>query len=520
MEQWVITELQRSSAYPEPTGAVQLLQTHISLLFVTDTFVYKVKKPVDFGFLDFTTLDRRRFYCDEEVRLNRRLCPDTYLGVVEVRETAHGAAFYGEGRIIDYAVKMKRLPAERMLDRLLRENKVDAEDMRRIALTIAEFHQNAERGKEIDHFGSIEAIRQNWEENFHQALEFVTISLAKQDLMVIREWGNRFLADHADLFTDRVAGGFIRDCDGDIHPENICLTGQVCIFDCIEFNSRFRYGDTAADIAFLLMELDFNDRSLLADIFLNAYADATGDRGSRRVLDFYKVYRAFVRGKVESFKLSDPQIPAKEKEEARGKAVRYFRLARGYVLRQKLPPTLFITCGLMGSGKSTLARELAFELGMTRVSSDEIRKEIANIPPDEHRGGDYGTGIYARSFNEATYGTLLARSQKHLLEGRSIIVDATFRINSDRRKFRALAARHAMPFIIIRADCPERVIKQRLEERIKKREEISDGRWELFHRQQDEFEPPDGSEGKVIVADCSLPILDAVDEVLKGMELL
>ncbi|RII27719.1 MAG: kinase [Geobacter sp.] len=520
MEQRVISELQRTSAYPEPTSSIQLLQTHISLLFVTDTFVYKVKKPVDFGFLDFTTLDRRRFYCDEEVRLNRRLCPETYLGVVEVRETDKGAAFYGEGRIIDYAVKMKRLPAERMLDRLLRENKVDAEDMRRIALIIAEFHQNAERGKEIDHFGSIEAIRQNWEENFHQAVEFVTISLAKQDLMVIREWVDSFLSDHADLFTDRVAGGFIRDCDGDIHPENICLTDHVCIFDCIEFNNRFRYGDTAADIAFLLMELDYNDRSLLADIFLNAYIDTTGDRGARRVLDFYKVYRAFVRGKVESFKLSDPQIPAKKKEEARKKAVRYFRLARGYVLRQKLPPTLFITCGLMGSGKSALARELAFELGMARVSSDEIRKEIAGIPPDEHRGDNYGEGIYVRSFNEATYGALLARSEKHLLEERCIIVDATFRSRSDRLEFRGLTSRHTIPFIIIRTDCPERVIKQRLEERIKNTEEISDGRWELFHRQRDEFEPPDESEGRVVVADCSRPVMDAVDEVLKGMGLL
>ena len=517
MEHRVISELQRTSAYPESTGSVHMIQTHISLLFVTDTFVYKVKKPVDFGFLDFTTLDRRRFYCDEEVRLNRRLCPGTYLGVVEVRETAHGASFCGEGRIIDYAVKMKRLPAERMLDRLLSENKVDANDMRRIALTIAKFHQSAERGNEIDQFGSIETIRQNWEENFQQVGEFVTISLAKQNLMVIREWVNRFLADHAGLFTDRVAGGFIRDCDGDIHPENICLTEHVCIFDCIEFNSRFRYGDTASDIAFLLMELDFNDKSLLADIFLNAYTEATGDQGARRVLGFYKVYRAFVRGKVESFRFSDPQIPAKEKEEAREKAIRYFRLARGYVLRQKLPPTLFITCGLMGSGKSALARELAFELGMARISSDEIRKEIAGIPPDEHRGDDYGTGIYARSFNEATYGTLLDRSEKQLQMGRSIIVDATFRRNCDRFKFRALAARHNLPFVIIRTDCPERIIKQRLEGRITNREEISDGRWELFHRQRDEFELPDESEGKVIAADCSSPVMHAIDQILKGM---
>jgi hypothetical protein len=520
MEPWVVSALLKTSAYPEPTRTVQLIQTHVSFLFITDTHVYKVKKPVDFGFLDFTTVDRRRFYCDEEVRLNRRLCPDIYLGVVEVRETDDGASFHGEGKIIDYAVKMKRLPAERMLDRLLREDKVGAEDMRRIALTIAAFHQNAERGEEIDTFGSIEAIRRNWEENFQQAAEFVTISLAKQDLLVIREWVNRFLADNGELFADRVAGGFIRDCDGDIHPENICLTEKVCIFDCIEFNSRFRYGDTAADIGFLMMELDFHGKRSLADIFLDAYSCATGDRGASRVLDFYKVYRAFVRGKVESFRLFDQQITAEAKQEARGKAVRYFRLARGYILRQKLPQTLFITCGLMGSGKTALTREFAFELGLENASSDAVRKEIAAIPPQEHRRDDYGRGIYSQSFNEATYSALLDRGEEALRNGRSVIIDATFRRRSDRSSFRTLAEQYKAPFVILRTECPERIIRQRLDARAGNEGEISDGRQELLHRQQDEFESPGENEGMLIVADCSHPVMDAVDEVLKGMGLL
>ena len=520
MEPWVVSALLKTSAYPEPTSTVEVLQTHVSFLFITDTLVYKVKKPVDFGFLDFTTLDRRRFYCDEEVRLNRRLCPDIYLGVVEVRETRDGAAFCGDGKIIDYAVKMKRLPAERMLDRLLREDKVGAEDMRKIALAIAAFHQNAERGGEIDTFGSTEAIRRNWEEIFQQTAEFITISLAKQDLLVIREWVNRFLTDKGELFADRIAGGFIKDCDGDIHPENICLTEKVCIFDCIEFNSRFRYGDTAADIAFLLMELDFHNRKFLADIFLEAYAGATGDRGAAQVLDFYKVYRAFVRGKVESFRLLDQQITAEAKQEARGKAIRYFRLARGYILRQTLQPTLFITCGLMGSGKTALARELAFELGVETASSDTVRKEIAAIPPQEHRKDDYGAGIYGQSFNEATYSALLNRGEKALKKGRSVVIDATFRRKSDRSSFRALAEQYKVPFVIIRTECPETIIRQRLEARAVNEEEISDGRWELFHRQRDEFETPDEEEGMLIVADCSRPLVDAVDEVLKGMRLL
>lgn len=520
MEPWVISALLKTSAYPEPTHTVQLLQTHVSFLFITDTHVYKVKKPVDFGFLDFTTLDRRRFYCDEEVRLNRRLCPDIYLGVVEVRESAEGATFDGEGKIIDYAVKMKRLPAERMLDRLLREDKVGADDMRRIAHTIAAFHQSAERGGGIDPFGSTEAIGHNWEENFHQTEEFVTISLAKQDLLVIREWVNRFLTEKGELFADRIAGGFIRDGDGDIHPENICLTDKVCIFDCIEFNSRFRYGDTAADIAFLLMELDFHGRRSLADIFLEAYTGATGDQGAMRVLDFYKVYRAFVRGKVESFRLLDKQITTAAKQEARKKAIRYFRLARGYILRQKLSPTLFITCGLMGSGKSTLAREFAFELGVETASSDAVRKEIAAIPPQEHQKDDYGAGIYDQSFNDATYAALLTRGEESLRNGRSIVMDATFRRKSDRSSFRALAEKYKVPFVILRTECPERTIRMRLDARAGNEGEISDGRWELFHRQRDEFESPGKDEGMLIVADCTHPVIDAVDGVLKGMGLL
>jgi len=520
MEQRVVSALLKTSAYPEPTRTVQLLQTHVSFLFITDTHVYKVKKPVNYGFLDFTTLDRRRFYCDEEVRLNRRLCPDTYLGVVEVRETGDGASFTGEGKIIDYAVKMKRLPTERMLDRLLREDKVSTEDMRRIAVTIAAFHQNAERGEEIDHFGDIEAIERNWEENFQQATEFVGISLAKQDLLVISEWVKRFIADNGTLFANRVAGGFIRDCDGDIHPENICLAEQVYIFDCIEFNSRFRYGDTASDIAFLLMELDFHDRRPLADIFLKAYTCETGDQGVTQVLDFYKIYRAFVRGKVESFKLLDPQIPEDSQREARENAVRYFRLARGYILRLKLPPTLFITCGLMGSGKSALTRELAFELGVEAAGSDAVRKEIAAIPPHEHRGDDYDRGIYSRSFNEATYAALLAKGEEALNNGRSVVIDATFRRKSDRSSFHALAEQYRVPFVIIMTDCPEYIIQQRLNARVGREGEVSDGRWELFHRQRSEFESPDEQEGMLVVADCTRPVADVADEVLKRVGLL
>jgi uncharacterized protein len=518
MDQRLLKSLLMSDAYPEPTKSVRLLQTHVSFLFITDNYVYKIKKPVDLGFLNFTSIDRRRFYCNEEVRLNRRLCPEIYLGVVEVLESASGATFTGEGKVIDYAVKMKKLPEERMLYRLLAEGKVTASDIRKIARTIAEFHLNAERGRTISRYGSITAIRRNWEENFRQIGEFVNISLAKKELHMITQWVETFMARNQALFAERVSRGFIRDCDGDIHLENICLTSNVCIFDCIEFNSRFRYTDTAADIAFFLMDLDYHYKKEFSDVFLDEYIKATGDREVLRPLDFYKIYRAVVRGKVESLKMIDRDIPAADRDNAKEKARRYFRLARGYVIRHWLPKSLFITCGLMGSGKSATASALAFELGMEITASDAVRKELAKSPPEKRSLDAYGAGIYSTAFNEATYRELLSRTEKALKSGRSIIVDATFRRNEDRARFASLAARYAAFFCILHTSCPDKLTRERLYSRIRKAGELSDGRWELFHRQKDDFEPPGTSEGKLIYLDTSRSIPDNIDDILNAME--
>lgn len=514
----ILKSLQKPDAYPEPTSSVRLLQTHVSFLFITDNFVYKVKKPVDFGFLDFTTIDRRRIYCNEEVRLNRRLCPEIYLGVLEVRESPQGATFRGNGKVIDYAVKMKRLPEERMLDRMLAEGKVTQADIRDIAHVIACFHLAAERGKTIDKYGSSKRIRKNWEENFRQLGEFVNISLRKTDLESIRKWVDTFMADNEALFAERVSQGFIRDCDGDIHLENICLTSPLCIFDCIEFNNSFRYTDTAADIAFFLMDLDFHGMSIFTNVFLEEYAAVTGDPGFMQLLDFYKIYRAVIRGKVESLKLLDPDIPDKDKICSRNKAVKYFRLARGYTLRRGFPKLLIITSGVMGSGKSAIASALAFELGMEITSSDAVRKELANIPRNRRSLDEYGTGIYTPDFDEATYRELLSRSEKALKTGRSMIVDATFRRQSDRLRFHSLAALSSVPFYIIQITCPEQLIKERLDERSRNPDELSEGRWELFYRQRDEFEPLGKEEGKLISIDTSRPLYDNIDHILQKLE--
>jgi len=421
MDKSQIQSLLQPAAYPEPAADVHLIQTHVSWIFLAGKFAYKIKKPVNFGFLDFSTLDRRRFYCQEELRLNRRLCPEIYLDVVRVCEVPGGAAFHGEGPTLDYAVKMIRLPAERMADRLLAEGRLSGAEVKNIAATVAAFHQQALTGGEIDRYGSLASIRRNWEENFQQAGEFTGITITRQDLGLIREWTEQFMTAKAELFSRRVSGGFIRECDGDLHLENICLTKRVCIFDCIEFNSRFRYSDTVADITFLSMDLEFHGRRDLAMIFLQEYLAASGDAGASELVDFYSVYRAFVRGKVASFRLKDPGILLKEKEAAKEKAISYFRLARGYILRQRLSPALVVVCGLSGSGKSTIAAALARELGLELLSSDRIRKELAGVPLQQHSLDKYGSGLYAPAASEATYRELLARADSALAAGQGVI---------------------------------------------------------------------------------------------------
>ncbi len=437
-----LKSLLNPAAYPDPAQDVRLIQTHVSWIFLAGEFVYKVKKPVDFGFLNFSTLDRRRFYCQEEVRLNRRLCPEIYLDVVPLREAPGGLSFRGDGQVVDYAVKMVRLPAERMADRLLEGGVLTPGTMEQIAVTVAEFHRRAERGGEIDGFGSLEVLRRNWEENFRQAEEFAGVTVTAADLRLIRGRVEGFMAAHEELFAERVRGGFIRECDGDLHLENICLTDRICIFDCIEFNTRFRYSDTAADIAFLAMDLEFHGRRDLAAAFLHAYREACGDSGALSLVGFYSLYRAFVRGKVESFRLKDPTIPADEKRGAEERGRRYFRLARGYALREGLPPCLVVLCGLSGSGKSAIAAELSRELGLELLSSDLLRKELAGMAPEERGVAGYDSGLYAPERSAAVYGEILARAGRLLAAGCGVIVDATCKRREDRERLGELSLIH------------------------------------------------------------------------------
>lgn len=327
----MIQALLDPKVYPDKTKRVELEQTQMSFIFLTDDYVYKVKKPVNLGYLDYTTLEKRQFYCQQEIELNRRLCPDAYLGVVPITRDKKGISIERQGEVIEYAVKMRRLPQEAMLDTLLANNRVSAEMLSRVAQKLVQFHQSAETNADISTFGNIDTIKQNTEENFSQTEKYIGKTISRKQYERIKDYTNRVLKDNTRLFPKRAADGRIRDCHGDLHSAHICFSDGICIYDCIEFNDRFRYCDVASEIAFLAMDLDHYGRTDLSRIFVSAYVDMSQDREIKELLNFYKCYRAYVRGKVNCFKLDDPHVSEEEKTDVSAAARSYFELAESYI---------------------------------------------------------------------------------------------------------------------------------------------------------------------------------------------
>jgi aminoglycoside phosphotransferase family enzyme len=323
----VVKALMTPEAYDDATGKIELIQTHISYVFLTQKLVYKVKKAVNLGFLDFTTLEKRRFYCEKEVGLNRRLCKDMYLEVVPINKSNGVIKVKGEGETVEYAVKMKRMPQDKMMNTLLDKKQIDKKIIDRIAKIIAGFHSKAETNAQTSKFGSLATIKGNWNENYEQTREFVDRTILPEDFNFILKKIDAFIEQNKALFEKRMADGRVKDCHGDIHSGNIFVTNGIYIFDAIEFNERFRYSDIASDIAFLAMDLDYKERIDLSTFLVEKYVQYSGDRELLRLLPFYKCYRAYVRGKVVSFKLKDPNVSNRDKKAAEHEAEAYFRLA-------------------------------------------------------------------------------------------------------------------------------------------------------------------------------------------------
>ncbi len=329
----LIHDLSDPRALPDSTMHVSVVQTHISLVFVADSFVYKIKKPVNFGFLDFSTLEKREFYCHQEVLLNSRLSRDLYLGVLPVYHDGKSYSLSSEqGDIVEYAVKMKRLSEESIMIHIFQKGTLTERHLEDIARVLARFHTNAESSPEIEQFGRPESFKVNTDENFMQVEKYQGLTIEKEAFAALKKWTNGFYEENEDLFLQRITDGRIRDCHGDLHMEHVCLTHGIPIFDCIEFNERFRYSDTIADIAFLIMDLEYHGGKREAETLRRFYMAFTNEEeGVASLLTFYKVYRAFVRGKVNSFQLDDSNISPEERESAIATAGKYFELAYAYI---------------------------------------------------------------------------------------------------------------------------------------------------------------------------------------------
>ncbi len=500
--------------YPERPQTVQLLQTQMSFVFIAGPSVYKVKKPVNLGYLDYSDLESRRGFCERETVLNRRLCPEVYLGVVPIIRRNGQFALGGDGEIVEYSVKMKSLPEDKMLNVLLARNEVAPSMIDGLSQKVADFHKIAESTTEISAFGDLKVIKGNCLENFDQTEKSVGRAVSLEKYQRIKSFTLDFLASNESLFQRRVEGKKIRDCHGDLHAAHICFTDGICIYDCIEFNDRFRYGDVASEVAFLAMDLDHYGRADLSLRFVDGYVHLTGDRELLDVLRFYKCYRAYVRGKVESFKLDDKYLPKLDRDDALKVASHYFDLASFY---SRSRPSLLITAGVTGTGKTTAALAIARRTGFAVISSDIIRKELAGIPLTERRHDILDTGLYSAEFTRRTYDTMLGQARDMLARKQSVILDATFARRADRNQARMTAADAGADFLVLDFRGSRETIARRLKARSRGLS-VSDGRIEILDPQMERFEQVDEvPENSRVVFDLSRKTEDNIADAFAAL---
>lgn len=486
----MIDFLRQPASYPHHPPAVSIRQTHASVLAIAPPYVYKVKKHVNLGFLDFTGLQERKDNCERERRLNSRLCPDLYLDVLPISLKNDRLSFGTAGTVVEYALLMKQLPEGFFLNQLLQANQVTPATLDRVLAVLQEFYTTHPPQAFVAAYGRRECIRQTVEENLATLQQQVGETVPQLSLEAIRDYLGHFLDQNSDLFAQRVHQHRIRDCHGDLHLDHIHLFGdQVSIFDCVEFNDRFRYIDVASDIAFLAMDFDFEDRPDLAQYVSSRMAQLLGDPDMRLLMDFYKACRACVRAMVEGIKSREQEVSAEEQHLSRQTAQRYVRLALSYALFGSGPAVLLV-CGRSGSGKSTLAQSLAALLGWQYVSSDVTRKEAAGISLFQHVEPELRQGLYSQPVTDQVYQMLLNQTLTQVTHHRPIVVDATFGQARHRTLFQQALTPLQVPYYFLEMQTSEEVIRERLARRDKSRQVVSDARLEDFDLLRQIYQPP------------------------------
>lgn len=484
----LLLALHDPAIYPDPTTRVEVRETHISVVFLTDAYAYKIKKPLNLGFLDYSTLEQRRYYCLQELLLNRRLSPNVYLEVVAIHHDGQYYTFSHRGVVVEYALKMRRLPADCTLEAMLTHGKVTPTTMETLAQRVADFHRTHPLPTTRKGFGTLKQVLADWQENFAQTADCIGRTISPSMYTQVQQAVTRFTTHRATWFEQRLRDGRIRDCHGDLRAEHIYLEeGHLWIIDCIEFNQRFRFIDVASEVAFLAMDLERLGFLDMAHCFVRAYVQHSGDVSLYRLLDFYCCYRAYVRGKIASIRLHEAP-PVQERPRLHRKASQGFTLAAHYAVRLNRPLVL-ITTGLIGSGKSRLAAAVAAALDLRLFSSDRVRKERAGLPPETPQRVAYGTGMYSASARSQTYEVLADLARDALDHGDSVILDAAFPKRAQRRCLAALAHTAGADFYVLDCHAPETVLRARLEKRMQQPGSISDGRPEIFADVARDYEP-------------------------------
>ncbi len=500
-------------SYPHRPARVEIVQTHISYVAVAPPLVFKVKKPLALGFLDFSTLEKRRHYCHEELRLNRRLCAHVYEAVVPIFDDPASSSGLRLGTeqevdhppVVEYAVRMKQLSHGHFIKQLLAAGAFTDEHLERVVRTLARFYREHPATPASSAWGAPERIRVSVDENFEQIADHAGSLLSKGALAALGEDAALFFERETALLERRVRSGMIRDCHGDLHLEHIHITPErVCIYDCIEFNERLRYIDVASDVAFLAMDLDHYGRPDLAARFIDQMREALEDPELVRLTPFYKTYRAIVRAKVNGMKSRGAEVPDSERVAAAELARAHFRLASQYAVTGDRPMVLAMV-GRVATGKSTQARMLGESLGWQVISSDETRKRLAGVPL--HERGDEATraALYSEESSERTYGALLEQARIELQTGRGVVLDATFGRRRDRDRLRAMIGETFSPsgapagyrFVELVADGD--LLRERLRHRESEASVVSDARLSDFDKLEARFETPEDEEDTALL---------------------